>query len=70
MQSNAYITVTCDTCGSEEDVELTPLARSGSWDERGVAGYLKTYGWITDDNLDFCSEECQAEYAAAPRQEA
>lgn len=56
--STAYITVTCDCCGYDEEVELTATARGG-YDERHVDGRLRSYGWSTVDR-DICPD-CRAE---------
>ena len=55
MRSDAYITVTCDGCGDEIQIQLTATARG--YDERGVNGELEIAGWTTVDGNDYC-EEC------------
>lgn len=59
MRSEAFIIVTCDRCGAEEQVHLTSLARDG-WDERYVDAYLDGLGWVQvndEDVCDTCLEE-------------
>ena len=58
MRSDAYITVTCDGCGDEIQIQLTTTARG--YDERGVSGELEIAGWVSAGNADYC-EECAAE---------
>ena len=59
MRSDAYIRVTCDKCGNEEEVELTALARN-SYDERDVDAKLKRLGWCVTDAGDYCGADCAA----------
>ena len=61
MRSDAYITVTCDKCGCEEQIQLTALARN-AYDERNVDGELRRMGWTIDDGIDLC-EDCARERA-------
>lgn len=58
MRSDAYITVTCDGCGGEEQIQLTATARG--YDERHVDNELRSMGWTTDGNADYCVD-CSAE---------
>lgn len=54
MRSDAFITVTCDRCGDEEDVQLTAIARGG-YDERYVDSQLRQLGWRIDSE-DICPD--------------
>ena len=51
MRSDAYITVTCDGCGEETEIQLTKTARG--YDERGVNSELENDGWTTVDGKDY-----------------
>ena len=53
MRSDAYITVTCDGCGVEEQIQLTATARG--YDDRNVAGELRRMGWATVGDADYCA---------------
>jgi len=58
-----YVSVFCDICGSEEVLELTPLARGG-WDTRGAESELERGGWqVTSDSVvcPDCLEEEEEE---------
>lgn len=61
MRSDAYITVTCDGCGGEEQIQLTATARG--YDDRNVAGELRQAGWATDGDADYCAD-CKNERVA------
>ena len=61
MRSDAYITVTCDGCGVEEQIQITATARG--YDDRNVAGELRCQGWITDGDADYCNA-CKGERIA------
>lgn len=56
MRSDAFITVTCDKCNYNENIELCACVRN-SWDERYVDAALKKGGWTKDGDLDLC-ESC------------
>lgn len=56
MKTDAFLTVTCDRCGSSEDIQLTVTAHG--WDDRNVDEELQKLGWITVDDRDVCPE-CQ-----------
>lgn len=60
MRSNAFIVVTCDGCGEDVEIQLTALARSGSYDERNVSRQLKSMGWTNNGDEDYC-ESCSEE---------
>ena len=60
MRSDAYVIVTCDRCGTEEQIQLTALAHSGSWGERNVSAALDLLGWVTDGDKDIC-DTCNEE---------
>lgn len=61
MISDAYVLVTCDNeCGSEQEIQLTPLAHHGSYDMRDVESAMKNYGWVKDGDRDIC-EDCAAD---------
>jgi hypothetical protein len=53
-RTDAYVRVTCDECGEEDEIELWPLARRGNWDERGVDAQLEAWGWVKDGEKDIC----------------
>ena len=55
MRSDAYIIITCDNCGYEVHITLTPLA-SGAYDERHVDMELERLGWNVDNDL---CEDCK-----------
>jgi len=55
MRSDAYITVTCDKCGADEEVQLTSIARGG-YDERHVDSHLESLRWNIDDGKDICPD--------------
>lgn len=55
-RSDAYITVTCDKCDDETEIQLAALAHQGSWDERDVDKRLKRYGWKKDGDQDICRD--------------
>jgi hypothetical protein len=50
------IQIVCDGCGDEEETGLTPLARHGSYDERGIPGFLKSRHWTIDGDKTFCPD--------------
>lgn len=56
MVNDPTITVTCDKCGCEEELELTSLA-GGGWDSRDVNRQLKRRGWRgTEDTKTICPD--------------
>ena len=59
MISDAYVMVTCDKCGTSDEVELTALAQRGSYDTRNVRSRIESWGWSvgTDDTV-LCGD-CQ-----------
>jgi len=54
-RSDAMITVTCDRCGEEMQVDLCATARGG-YDERNVDRELEFHGWVIHDDQDICDE--------------
>jgi hypothetical protein len=63
MIGDAYVRVTCDgECGQEEEIDLTPLAHRGSWDERLVESKLLRMGWKVVGELTYC-ENCSGDVA-------
>ena len=56
MINDPTITASCDGCGDEEEMELTPLA-GGSWDDRNVKRTLEKRGWVFDGDKCYC-EDC------------
>jgi len=54
MISDAYVTVTCDECGADEDIELTALALHNAYDMRNVRPELARLGWAERDGKDIC----------------
>jgi len=47
----------CDKCQEDSDeMGLTPLARSGSYDERNVPGALRRMGWVIEGAVTYCPE--------------
>jgi hypothetical protein len=61
MISDAYVLVECDNCPTCEEFELTATTRE-SWDERHLVDELVNNGWVVDEDLTFCCEECCTEY--------
>jgi len=58
---NPMVSVTCDYCGDEDSLPLTPLA-GGCYDERNIKGDLETRGWISGEvNTHYCTAECADE---------
>ena len=57
-KSSAYIVVSCDKYGFEEEIELTPLALHDAWDERNVGKELDKMGWTSGEvegvHEDYC----------------
>ena len=60
MRSDAFIFVTCDKCGAEEEIQLTATARGG-YDERNVDARLESLGWTKDGDKDLCEDCSEAE---------
>lgn len=56
MRSDAYINVTCDKCGHNNEYSLCSLA-GGGWDAREINGKLRRDNWRTDGETDIC-ESC------------
>lgn len=54
--SDAYVTVCCDECGWEDNIELTALAHHGAYDMRYVARQMERSGWTKDGERDICGE--------------
>jgi hypothetical protein len=47
----------CDKCECDSDeMHLTPLARSGSYDERSIPGQLRHMGWTIEGDKTFCPD--------------
>lgn len=47
----------CDRCLEDSDeIGLTPLARSGSYDERNVENTLRRMGWTIDGDKTICPD--------------
>jgi len=62
-RSGGLILIQCDCCGEELQIEMTMLAKDGTWDTRNIKDKLNDNNWIMDDeDLDFCSEECAKNY--------
>lgn len=59
MKSDAYIIVTCDSCRTSLEIELTALASRG-WDDRNVNTELAREGWECAEGRDICPE-CREE---------
>ena len=58
-RGDAAIRVYCDgECGEAIEINLTALARSGSWDERNVESALKAAGWveIKTGDMTYCAD--------------
>jgi hypothetical protein len=51
--SDAFVRIECDGkgCRESDEIQLTALARSGSYDDRNVAREIKRMGWheLPDD---------------------
>lgn len=57
--SDAFVVAYCDKCNYESDpIELTALARSGSYDMRNVEGVLERWGWREEENGSHTCDEC------------
>jgi len=52
MQTNAYITVTCNECEDEEVIELEWVGLG--WNDSNVRDDLQSMNWYTDDDVDVC----------------
>lgn len=65
MINNATITVICDNPGCEAVEELDLDYLSHAWSDLSEMD-LEDAGWVTvdDNNMQFCCEECAAEYFA------
>jgi len=50
---SAYIKVTCERCGKEEDVKLTPIGAGSetAYSERHVEGELRDMGWDSENDI-------------------
>jgi len=62
MVSDAYVRVTCDNCGAEEEIQLTATAHG--WDDRNIDRAIERIGWkLTDDDKDEhkCSDCLESE---------
>lgn len=56
MISDAYVHVTCDTCGYDQEYELCACAHR-SWDERYLNETMKKDGWTIEEGTHLC-ESC------------
>lgn len=57
---DAIVHAECDKCGEVSDaLSLTPLARPGEWDERGVPAQLSRMEWHTENGKLLCPD-CKA----------
>lgn len=61
MISDPIVTVECDRCGETEEFHLTPLAKSGSWDDRNVEKTLSRWGWRIDGPDTHICPDCAKE---------
>ena len=65
-RDSATVKVWCDgkECKECEEIELTALARYGSWDERNVNRELEDMGWYVDEENDiYYCPDCADEYS-------
>ena len=53
---DATVTAWCDICGTKEEIQLTALARSGSYDMRNVEADLKGLYWSVDGDKTICPD--------------
>ena len=58
MIYDPQVEVTCDNCGESIYIGLTPLAKN-SYDERNVSSSLESFGWVIENDMHFCCEECR-----------
>ena len=54
--------IVCDNCDKAESTGLTELLASSF--NHVLAKFAKE-GWVSDDEFDFCSEECKEEFYKA-----
>lgn len=59
-KGNPYLPVECDQCSCVIEISLTATAHG--YDERYVDDELEDEGWIVDDGLIFCSDDCREDY--------
>ena len=57
--STPKITVTCDSCDTESDFELTELAMDGVYDTRNLKDELEEEDWITVGKKHYCCDSCR-----------
>ena len=62
MRSEAFITVTCDSCYDAIKVQLVGTPRGG-YDDRNVDAELEGQGWTTEVGRDLC-KACAADEVA------
>ena len=61
MLSGAYVTLTCDGCGEEEQIALHIGLRD--WTESGVPGAIRALGWTAISDTEHYCESCSEERA-------
>jgi len=68
-RADATITVFCDynDCDNSIDIELCPLAMSGSWDERYVNNKLEEEGWESHSEIEDYCPDCLEDLAGPKR---
>jgi hypothetical protein len=59
MISVGYVKISCDKCGEENEVEMTPLAREGNYDTRNIKGWLQRNGYKTIGRDEHICADCQ-----------
>ena len=51
--------IVCDNCGIAESTGITELEPESF---KGILAKFAQIGWVSDDEFDFCSKECQEEF--------
>ena len=60
LSENVYAIATCDTCGREDRIPLTPIA-GGLYDKRDVIGELEGMGWKASSKDEHLCPDCVGE---------